>query len=123
MFPHACFWVSETVPFTYAFTPHATNPELSYFDVRLLLPWPEGQPKPPAAEAVEVPIDGDIRLSNPAFNFLAQVFMEDMANMPRIQKGIKACNPAQTHSILGRYQEGSIRHWNEVIDQKLGIKG
>jgi phenylpropionate dioxygenase-like ring-hydroxylating dioxygenase large terminal subunit len=119
MFPHCTFWLSESLPFTYQFTPHRTDPEKSYFDVRMLKPYPEGTPRPPSAPAIEVGIDETIEQMAPAFGFLAQVFDQDMANMPLIQAGARAADPANHRSHLSTYQEMIIRHWHAQLDRYL----
>jgi len=119
MFPHCTFWLSESLPFTYQFTPHRTDPEKSYFNVRMLKPYPEGSARPPASPVIEVGIDETIEEKVPAFGFLAQVFDQDMANMPLIQAGAQAADPANACSRLSAYQEMIIRHWNAEFDRCL----
>ncbi len=119
MFPHCTFWLSESLPFTYQFTPHRTDPEKSYFDVRMLMPYPEGSSRPPASPAIEVGTDERIADKAPAFGFLAQVFDQDMGNMPLIQAGVRAADPACPRSRLGLYQEMIIQHWNALFDRYL----
>jgi len=116
VFPHCCFWLCESLPFTYQFTPHATDPEQSYFEVRMLLPCPAGKPRPPSAPVVEVSADEKIHDRAPAFSFLGYIFEQDMSNMPLIQRGAHAAARAHRHTNLGRYQEFLIQHWNAVID-------
>jgi phenylpropionate dioxygenase-like ring-hydroxylating dioxygenase large terminal subunit len=118
MFPHACFWLSESVPFVYQFLPHESDPEMSYFDVRVLLPCPAGQPRPPSTPATELGPDDSVQTA-PGFGFLGYVFDQDMSNFPRVQRGMHAAEPAHRHSRLGTYQEILIQHWNEVIDRMV----
>jgi phenylpropionate dioxygenase-like ring-hydroxylating dioxygenase large terminal subunit len=119
MFPHFCVWLSESLPFSYQFTPHEADPEKSHFEVRLLLPVAEGKPSPASSPPIEVGIDQKISQRAPAFAFLGSVFDQDMANMPLIQEGMRSADPAQNHSQLGTYQESLVQHWNSVLDQKL----
>ena len=119
MFPHACFWLSESVPFTYQFTPHRTDPEKSYFEVRLLLPCPENGAPPPSAPNIEIGADESIYKMAPDFGFLGYVFDQDMSNLPRVQLGSTAANPAYPRSRLGVYQEAIIQHWNAVLDDMI----
>lgn len=118
-YPHSCFWLSESVPFVYQFLPHETDPEMSYFDVRLMRPLPEGQPVPPSAPVIEIGPDEKVFDMAPAFGFLAYVFDQDMSNMPLIQRGMHAANPKAFHSRLGAYQEMIIQHWNDVIEKAV----
>ncbi len=119
MFPSQTFWLSESLPFIYSFTPHATDCEQSYFDVRMLLPVPEGSPRPPSSPAIEIGPGETVTDKAPAFNFLAAVFDQDIANMPLVQAGLKSADPAHPHSQLGAYQEMIIQHWNDLLDRYL----
>jgi phenylpropionate dioxygenase-like ring-hydroxylating dioxygenase large terminal subunit len=120
MFPNFAVWLSELIPFVYNFTPHATDPNKSYFEVRLLMPYPEDGERPPAAPCIEIGIDDSIVENAPAFGFLAFIFDQDMGNMPLVQAGVQAADPRRSHSQLGAYQEMIIQHWHETIDEFLG---
>ncbi|HET8613770.1 MAG TPA: aromatic ring-hydroxylating dioxygenase subunit alpha [Sphingomonas sp.] len=119
IYPHSCFWLSESVPFTYQFLPHETDPEMSYFDVRLMLPIPEGRPTPPSSPPIEIGPEESVFEKAQGFGFLAYVFDQDMSNMPLIQRGMHAANPKACHSRLGAYQEMIIQHWNDVIEKQV----
>lgn len=117
VFPHSTFWLSESLPFTYQFTPHPTDPEQSFFEVRMLLPCPKDQPRPPSAPVIEIAPDETVYAKAPGFHILGFVFDQDMSNMPLIQKGARAADPACHHTQLGRYQEMLVQHWNALIDR------
>ncbi len=119
MFPNFAVWLSELIPFVYKFTPHESDPNKSYFEVRLLMPYPEDAPRPAAAPCVEIGIDENIVEKAPEFNFLSVIFDQDMGNMPLIQAGVKAADPSRHHSTLGAYQEMIIQHWHETLDEYL----
>lgn len=123
MFPHAAFWMTEGVPMTYQFTPHPDDPEMSFFEVRLLLPVPEGRETPPAEEVIELGPDDSVFENVPSFGGLGYIFDQDMSNMPKIQKGAHAADPAQAYTRLGRYQEKIIRHWAATIQAKVAALG
>ncbi|MET0545076.1 MAG: aromatic ring-hydroxylating dioxygenase subunit alpha [Caulobacterales bacterium] len=118
-FPNSTFWLSESLPFTYQFTPHATDPNKCYFEVRMLLPYREGAPRPPSSPTVEVSPTETIAERVPAFNFLGVIFDQDMANMPLIQKGVHSADPKQKYSMLGTYQEMIMQHWHDVLDKMM----
>ena len=119
MYPQACFWMSESVPFVYQFTPHATDPNLSYFEVRILVPYAEGQNRPPSSPLIEIGLGESIMEKASAFSFLGMIFDQDMSNMPLVQQGLKTADPAHPHSRLGSYQERLIQHWHELFDQQM----
>jgi hypothetical protein len=39
--------------------------------------------------------------------------------MPLVQKGVKAADPAQHHSMLGTFQESIIQTWHELFDRAM----
>jgi phenylpropionate dioxygenase-like ring-hydroxylating dioxygenase large terminal subunit len=115
-YPHACFWLSEAVPFTYQFWPHASDPNKSYFEVRMLYPVKEGEARPPAAPRVEIgPEESIFAAAQDKFGFLAYIFDQDCSNLPRVQRGCHSANPDKPKTQLGLYQESIIQHWNTVM--------
>jgi phenylpropionate dioxygenase-like ring-hydroxylating dioxygenase large terminal subunit len=119
VFPHSCFWLCDAVPFTYCFTPHATDPERSYFEVRLMRPIPEGKPRPPSAPLVELGPDDSVFQNVPAFSFLGYVFDQDMSNLPLVQRGLHAADPNHFYARMGAYQESLIQQWHATIDEHI----
>jgi phenylpropionate dioxygenase-like ring-hydroxylating dioxygenase large terminal subunit len=117
LFPQFCMWLSEGIPFAYQFTPHATDPEKCYFEVRLLMPYPEGQPRPPSAPVDVVDLNESIAAKSPGFSFLGMIFDQDMSNLPLVQRGLRASDPAQHCAMLGTFQESMIQHWHELYDR------
>ena len=116
VFPQSTFWLSESLPFTYAFTPHPTDPKQSYFEVRMLLPRKRGEHQP-SVPVIEVGLDEKIEDRAKAFGYLGLIFDQDMVNMPLVQKGAMSADPQRRHTALGNYQEMIIQHWHEVMDQ------
>lgn len=123
MLPHATFWLSESLPFTYQFTPHPTDPQQSFFEVRMLLPWREGTPRPASSPAILVAPEERIFDKAPAFGFLAHIFDQDMENMPLIQRGMHAAPDSRPYSTLGTYQEMIMQHWHDVLDRMMADEG
>lgn len=121
MFPNFAVWLSELIPFVYHFTPHPTDPNKSYFEARLLMPYAEGTRRPPSSPCIEIGLHETIMEKAPAFGFLALIFDQDMGNMPLIQAGVQAANPKRHHSQLGTYQEMIIQHWHETLDEYLAL--
>jgi phenylpropionate dioxygenase-like ring-hydroxylating dioxygenase large terminal subunit len=119
MFPGDTLWLSESLPFFYSFVPHATDPEKSWFEVRMLKHYPEGSPRPEASERIEIGEDEWVIDKAPAFGFLAAVFDQDLQNLPLVQKGFHAADPKRAYAQLGDYQEYIVKRWHEVIDEML----
>jgi phenylpropionate dioxygenase-like ring-hydroxylating dioxygenase large terminal subunit len=120
MFPNMIFWLSEMVPFVYRFLPHKSDPELSYFEARMLLRYPASDERPKAVEQVQIAIDESIFEKVPALGFTGIVLDQDMENMERVQAGCRAADTRRHHSQLGRYQEKIIQRWHELLDQYVG---
>ncbi|MEO0030469.1 MAG: hypothetical protein RIS94_227 [Pseudomonadota bacterium] len=119
LYPNFTIWLSEAVPFVYQFLPHESDPDYCYFDVRLLMPYHEDGPRPPAAEMIEIGERDSIAANAPAFGFLGMIFDQDMSNLPLVQRGLKAATPEAPYARLGRYQESLIQAWHELIDRDL----
>lgn len=118
-FPNFTLWLSESIPFAYQFVPHESDPEMSYFDVRMLMPVREGEAAPPAAPRIEIGLEESIVEKAPLFGFLAMVFDQDMANMPLLQRGVRSADPDHNYSTLGQYQEMIVQHWHDVLDSYM----
>lgn len=115
-YPHSCFWLSEAVPFTYQFWPHATDPNKSYFEVRMLYPVRPGEPRPPATTRIDLgPQDSIFAAVQDKFGFLGYIFDQDCSNLPRVQRGAHSANIENPTTFLGAYQESIIQHWNTVM--------
>ena len=48
---------------------------------------------------------------------LSNVFNQDGANLPQVQKGLKASKKGTV--TLGNYQEVRVRHFNQTLDKYL----
>jgi hypothetical protein len=119
MFPSFSVWLSETLPFVYQFTPHATDPEMSYFEVRFLRRYRPGEARPASAPVINIGPDESIAKLAPGFGALAAIFDQDMDNVPNVQLGARAADPSRNYATLGDYQESIIQHWHQVIDECL----
>lgn len=119
MYPQFCIWLSEAVPFVYQFLPHESDPNMCYFDVRLLMPYHEDEVAPPAAKTIEIGLGESIAERAPLFGFLGLIFDQDMGNLPLVQRGMKAANPRAAFSNVGTYQEALMQHWHELIDRDI----
>ena len=119
MFPNQTFWLSETIPWSYQFFPHENDPNKSYFEVRMMMPLIEGEPRPPSAPVIEIGTEETITEKAPAFSFLGYVLDQDMTNLPLVQQGMKSADPRRAYSQLGTYQESFLQHWHALIDARI----
>jgi len=119
LFPNTLLHLSEFLPYAFTFTPHPTDPEMCLMDLRVLLPCPVGQLRPAAVDPIEIGPDELVPDKAPQFDFQAHVIQQDVDNMERIQKGVKAADPRNHFSHLGLYQEAVIRHWHATYDEYM----
>ncbi|CDO35258.1 SRPBCC family protein [Novosphingobium sp. KN65.2] len=119
LFPNTLLHLSEMLPYSWSFTPHATDPEMCYVDLRMLLPCPVGQPRPPAAEPIILDVADKVSEKAPQLDFQANVVQEDIDNMELLQRGVRASDPRNHHSHLGLYQEMVLRHWHATYDDYM----
>lgn len=119
LFPNTLLHLSEMLPYTWSFTPHPTDPELCYVDLRMLRPCPVGQPRPPSAEPVILEAGERVTERVPELDFQANVVQEDVDNMELIQRGVRAADPRAHYQHLGLYQEMVLRHWHATYDDYM----
>lgn len=119
-YPHSCFWLSEAVPFTYQFWPHATDPNRSYFEVRMFYPVNPEMGRPAASPRVDLgPEDSIFEAMSEKLGFLGFIFDQDCGNLPRVQRGAHSANIENPTTHLGAYQESIIQHWNTVMLREI----
>ena len=112
--PWGCF--SRIV---YRFRPYGDDPDTSIMEVIYLVPWPEGEPKPPAAKIHWLGPDEDFTLA-PEMGGLARVLNQDVYNLPKIQAGMKT--KADPYLYLSAYSEGKIRHFHDLWDKWMAAE-
>ena len=113
LFPNFHPWGSFS-RIVYRFRPYGDDPEMSIMEVMYLSPWPEDQPKPPAAPIHWLGPD-EHWTAAPEMGGLARVLNQDSYNLPKIQKGLKA--KVDPYIYLAAYEEGKIRHFHHLYDQ------
>ncbi len=116
VFPNFAPWGGYAIPIAYRFRPWGDDPNKSYMEVMMLHPIPDDGEFTPAEPFV---LDqGQSWAEAPGFHALGMVIDQDMANLPRVQKGLRA---AQQKTItLSDYQEIRIRHFHRRLDEVLG---
>lgn len=115
VFPNFFPWGGLGVPVVYRFLPLA-DPDHCTMEVFVLWPHPEDQPRPEAPPVRD--ITGDEKWADfMELTWLGPVFDQDMANMARIQAGLKAMPKGGI--TLSAYQESRIRHYHTVLEDFL----
>ncbi|RWA20102.1 aromatic ring-hydroxylating oxygenase subunit alpha [Mycolicibacterium brumae] len=114
VFPNMVPWAGAGAPLTYRFRPYGNNPDRCIFDIMLMVPMPAGVPKPKTGPVHWLGQDEDYSAA-PELGGLAAVFNQDLSNLPRIQRGLKAMTkPGVT---LANYQEIRIRQFHQDLER------
>lgn len=118
LFPNFSPW-GGFIRIVYRWRPHGDNPDECIMEIMLLSPWPKDKPKPPSAPVKHLSIDEPWTNAHQLGTF-ARIMDQDLVNLPRVQAGLKTKNPP--YIWYSSYQEGVIRNWHRLYDEKLGIK-
>ncbi|MFN0096755.1 MAG: aromatic ring-hydroxylating dioxygenase subunit alpha [Dehalococcoidia bacterium] len=98
----------------YRFRPYGSNPEKSIMEIIYMAPWPDGEPKPPAAQ-IHWLSEEDNWTDAPEMGGLARVINQDSYNLPKVQAGMKA--KVEPWVNLAAYEEGKVRHFHHLWDE------
>ena len=116
VFPNVIIWPGYALPNVFVFRPNGSDVDSCIMDVRQLWPFPGDQPRPPAAARHALGPD-EAWATATELGSLGPVLDQDTANMPRLQKGLKA--GGKPGITLGNYQEARIRHFHQTLDGYL----
>jgi hypothetical protein len=103
----------------FRFRPNGSDPEACLMDVIFLAPWPEGKPKPAPAAVRRLESDQSW-CDAPELASLARIIDQDVLNVPKVQKGLKAKQPP--YVWYSAYQESKIRNFHQNYDRWLGLE-
>jgi len=117
VFPNFFPWGGYGNNIVYRFRPAKDSPDWCFMEVILINNPPKDEPRP---EPVEMRLLGDDERwadAEPELGSLAAVFEQDFANMPNVQRGLKASRRGLVE--LGDYQECRIRDLHRQLDQYM----
>ncbi len=114
IFPNMFPWGGMGSNITYRFRPDGNNPDSALMEVFILQDYDQSGPRPEPAEMRLLGEDEPWSSASDLIGGLADVFEQDMANMPRVHRGMKAASKGVT---LGNYQESRVRHLHVKMDQ------
>ena len=117
LFPNFVPWGGFAIPITYRFRPFENDPNRSVMEIMLLFPIPDDGEFETAEPFWLEP--GQSWSEAPGFKTMGMVIDQDMDNLPRVQRGLRAAT--QQHITLSDYQEIRIRHFNQRLDEQLDI--
>ena len=98
----------------YRFRPHGSNPEECIHECMVFAPAPDAEKRPPAAPIHWLGPDDDW-VDAPELGMLAKVFNQDVFNLPRVQRGLKAAK--QPFVLFGDYGESKLRHFHALLEE------
>jgi phenylpropionate dioxygenase-like ring-hydroxylating dioxygenase large terminal subunit len=115
VFPNFSPWGGYQRNIVYRFLPSGNDPDSCIMEVRLLGLFGEGQAPEPAKLRVLGP-DDDI-MEATELGALCPIFKQDMANLPRVQQGLRASRSRTVN--LAQHQEVRIRHFHQTLEKYL----
>ena len=116
LFPAFAPWAGVGQSLTYRWRPGPT-PDTCYMDVLRMMPVPDGQERPAPAPIQRLRLEQSWKEAE-GMSGLADVFEQDMANLPKVQLGLKiTAKNAKKGVSFGLYQEARMRLIHRHIDQ------
>ncbi len=118
LFPNFAPWAGYGTIINYRHRPNGDDVDSCIMDIFLLTRYPEGTEPPEDAATVRLGINQPFADAADVMGAgLARVFEQDAANLPQVQKGLKASRKGTI--TLGNYQEVRIRHFHQTLDKYL----
>ena len=123
LFPNFAPWAGHGTVINYRHRPNGDDVDSCIMDIYLLTRYPEGSEPPEDARTFRLGIDQPFSEAAEVMGVgLANVFNQDGANLPQVQKGMKASKKGTV--TLSNYQEVRIRHFHQTLDKYIyGDKG
>ena len=115
LFPAFAPWAGIGQSLVYRWRPGRT-PDTSFMDVIRMQPVPVGEPRPDRAPMTVLNAHQEWKEA-PGMGGLADVFAQDMENLPKVQAGLKSRGKSTV--TFSRYQEGRMRHIHRLIDARI----
>ena len=115
MFPAFAPWAGVGQPLVYRWRPGRT-PDTCFMDVIRMAPVPADGVRPARAAPTVLTLE-QAWSEAPGMGGLAAVFEQDMANLPRVQAGLKSSGKRTVS--FGNYQEARLRLFHRLIDRYI----
>jgi len=121
LFPNLAPWAGHGPVITYRHRPNGEDVDSCIMEIFVLIRYPDGEQSPKDAPTFRLGIDQPFTEAAEVMGAgLANVFNQDGANLPQVQKGMKASKKGAV--TLGNYQEVRIRHFHQTLDKYLTAK-
>jgi phenylpropionate dioxygenase-like ring-hydroxylating dioxygenase large terminal subunit len=112
LFPAFAPWAGIGQPLMYRWRPGRT-PDTAFMDVIRMVVVPDNEPKPDPAPTTKLRRD-QRWVEAPGMAGLADVFEQDMSNVPYVQQGLKSSGKKTV--TYANYMEGKLRHFHKMLD-------
>jgi nitrite reductase/ring-hydroxylating ferredoxin subunit len=117
LFPNFSIWAGYTTKLVYRWRPLGLDPEKAIMEIILFAPMPKDGKRPPSAPIRYMGENDSFMAVEDLLGTTAQVFQQDMGNLPYVQEGLRASGIGAVH--YGRYSEGRIRHLHHMIHRYI----
>jgi hypothetical protein len=118
LFPAFAPWAGIGQSLVYRWRPGST-PDTCFMDVMRMVPVPDGQPRPEPAKVQHLSLEQSWREAK-GMGSLADVFEQDMENLPKVQLGLKVTAARAKKTVsFGAYQEARMRLIHRHIDDMI----
>jgi len=118
LFPNFAPWAGHGTVITYRHRPNGDDVDSCIMEIFLLTRYPEGEEPPADAAPFKLTIDQPFSEAAVVMGEgFANVFNQDGANLPQVQKGMKASKKGTVS--LANYQEVRIRHFHQTLDKYM----
>lgn len=116
LWPNMSFWAGFPPTLIYRWRPNGLDPDSSIMDVMILKRVPKDAPRPRPATVKRLGAD-ESWTAAAELGPLANVFEQDMGNLPYVQEGLRASATGKVH--FGRYSEMRLRQLHHVLDRYI----
>ncbi len=118
VFPNLSFWAGVPQNIVYRFRPNGMDPESALMDIVILRPCPKDGPRPAPVPVRHLDFDDPVMLAaDEVGGMLAEIFDQDVANLPWVQKGLRAL-PSGKVAFTG-YMEQRLRRHHQMLDKLI----
>jgi hypothetical protein len=116
VFPNLMPFGGFSSPLVYRVRPDGDDPEHAFFEVWLLLPYPDSG-EPPASAPLRVLAEHENFADVAELSYFGPILDQDAVLMPRVQRGLRSSKKGTI--TLGNYQEIRIRHMRQTLEAYL----
>lgn len=114
VFPNICFWAGVTQNIVYRFRPNGMDPDSALMDILILRPCPDDESKPDPVPIRYLDFNDPVADVEEIGESLGEIFDQDVANLPWVQKGLRA---SRSEVSFSHYMEARLRRHHQMLDK------